>query len=123
VLGPPSLPVAPVTGDEPGCAVLEMPDPGGGWLGPAMPEIGRRLRALAAAGHDKLIVDLARVTEVNAELVTHLLRVIRVARSMGMRAAICAADRRVLDGLGGLAASAETPCGPTRAAARERLQQ
>ena len=101
-----------------GLTVLRLPDGRVTASGPVLESV---IRALVDEGRDTLILDLARVTEVNTELVGDLVRVISAARGAGMRTAICAPDARVRRGLAQCAETRDTPCEPTRDAVRARL--
>src|SRR5262245_14326312 len=106
------------TAEEVGCTVLRLPD---ARMTAAGDLLESAIRTLAEDGRDTLILDLARVTEVNTELVAHIGRAIAAARAAGMRTGICAPDARVRAGLTQLAETRNTPCEATRDAVRGRL--
>jgi CheY-like chemotaxis protein len=109
-------------GEEEGCSVLSLPNPRSKGFARVAPLLGKRMRALAADGFDRLILDLAHVAEVNAEVVTLLAGVVSEARGMGIRTAICTAQDGIVQNLKQIAETKDIPCAPSREAARASLQ-
>ncbi|MFN8545609.1 MAG: response regulator [Candidatus Binatia bacterium] len=79
-----------VVSDEQGCPVLVCPDPQSKTFAKFVPAAQKKMRALAEDGNDKLILDLATITQVNTGLVKTLVQLIADAAQMGMRTAVCA---------------------------------
>jgi two-component system cell cycle response regulator len=109
-------------GEEEGCSVLSLPNPRSKNFARVAPILGKRMRALAADGFDRLILDLAQVVEVNADVVTMLASVVSEAKGMGIRTAICTAQDGIVQNLKQIAETKDIPCAPNREAARASLQ-
>jgi hypothetical protein len=84
--------------------------------------ITNKLRALAEDGNDKLILDIAEISEVSPEQITLLARVLTDAGGLGIRTAICTANEQVLGTLRQIVEIRSAPCAPTCEQARASLQ-
>jgi len=113
--------LATVLGEDGGCSVLRLPDPRSKVFGKVLPALGKRFRALVESGSDKLIVDLASVSEVNADVVKGLVGLVSEAKGVGLRTAICTPSTQVIESLKQIAET-RASLYPTREAAREALQ-
>jgi two-component system cell cycle response regulator len=111
-----------VLGEESGCSVLNVPDPRSKVFAKVLPEIGKKLRALAEDGNDRLIVDVAKISDVSAELVNFVVRLVTEADTVGIRTAICTANPKLVERLREIAETSAKPCASNRAAARQSLQ-
>ena len=110
-----------VTEDN-GCAIMRLPDPCSKLFRCVGSALGRKLHALAEAGSDKLIFDVAAIAEMNVEVAKALIQLLTDAQSTGIRTAICAPDRKVADGLQQYAEARDTLYAPSIEEARQRLQ-
>ena len=107
-------------GEEGGCSVLDLPDPRTKSFGRVAPLLGKKLRALAEDGLDKLVLDVGKVVELNSDAVKMLVAVIAEAQGVGIRTAICG-SAEVLAGLKQFAETQSMPSGSSRDEARQRL--
>jgi CheY-like chemotaxis protein len=114
--------VQAMIGQENGCPVLDLPDLRSKSFGRIGSLLGPKLRALAEDGNDKLIIDIGRFTELNADVVKALVGLITEAGSVGIRTAICSPNQAMIDSLREIAETRDTPYGPDRNAARQCLQ-
>jgi hypothetical protein len=64
-----------------------------------LPEFSKRLRRFAEDGNDRLVLDMGQLSEVTAEHVSSLVRMLSEAQTVGIRTAICTPDAKVVDGL------------------------
>lgn len=95
-----------------GISVMQLPDAGAS--GKVTPLLMKKLRALAEDGADKLIVDLAALTDIGGEQMTVLARLLAESESLGLRTAICAPSRDVVGKLQQIAETKNAPCAATR---------
>ena len=128
VLGAPGIKPAGAAGHreltvttEGGCPVIVCPDPQSQQFSGFVPAAQKTLRALAEDGTDRLILDLATITQVNTGLVTSLVQLISQASTLGMRTAVCASTV-VVDHLKRFSETAKTVYAPTRKDALGRLR-
>lgn len=105
---------------EGNCPVIVCPDPQSKHFGRFVPAAQKKLRALAEDGTDRLILDLATITQVNTGLVKSLVQLISEATTMGMRTAVCAPSA-VIDNLKQFSETEKTVYAPTRRDALGRL--
>jgi two-component system cell cycle response regulator len=113
--------VGALFGEAGDCPVMRVPDPRSKVLARVGPALTRRLRDLAEQGTDKLVLDLAAVTEITTEVVSTLARLIADADGVGIRTAICAPDAAVMEKLRQFAETKDTPYGPSLEEARQLL--
>ncbi len=113
--------VGALFGEDGDCPVMRLPDPRSKVLARVGPALTRRLRDLAEQGTDKLVLDLAAVTEITTEVVSTLARLIADADGIGIRTAICAPDATVMEKLRQFAETKDTPYGPSLEQARQQL--
>ena len=107
--------------DQEGCPVIVFPEPHSKSFGRFFALVQKRLRALAEDGNDKLILDLAVCTEVNAALTRILVDILSDARTLGLRTAICAPNETVVTALKAISETREAVYAGTRAAALQGL--
>jgi CheY-like chemotaxis protein len=107
--------------EDGGCPVLNLPNQSSKLLAKLLPIFGKKLRALAEDGNDKLILDLAQLNDVTSEHVAGLVRLLSEAGTLGMRTAICAPDE-IVRKLRQIAETSDARYGATRDAARQSLQ-
>jgi len=107
-------------GEEQGCPFFDMPDPRTKTFGRVAPLLGKRLRAFAEDGLDKLVIDMGKIVEMNSDAVKMLVTVIEEARGIGMRTAICG-SAGVLEALRQIAETKDSPAAGSRDEARQRL--
>jgi len=103
------------------CPVLNLPNQSSKLLAKLLPIFGKKLRALAEDGNDKLILDLAQLNDVTSEHVAGLVRLLSEAGTLGIRTAICAPDE-IVSKLRQIAETSDARYGATRDAARQCLQ-
>ncbi len=108
--------------EDDGCPVFSLPNQSSKVLTRLLPSIGKKLRALAEDGTDRLILDVADLDEVTSEHVAMLVRLLSEADTLGIRTAICAPDRQIVSKLQQIAETREAPYAITRDAARQCLQ-
>jgi two-component system cell cycle response regulator len=107
--------------EDGGCPVLNLPGQSSKLLVKLLPIFGKKLRALAEDGNDKLILDVAQVGDVTSEHVAGLIRLLSEAGTLGIRTAICAPDE-IVNKLRQIAETSDARYGATRDAARQCLQ-
>ena len=107
--------------EEGDCPVFSLPNPSPKLLARLLPVFGKKLRALAEDGNDKLILDAAKLNDLTSEHVTMVVRLLSEAGTLGVRTAICAPEQIVAK-LRQIAETSEAPCAATRDAARQCLQ-
>ncbi len=110
-----------VSEDE-GCPVFHLTNPAGKLAAKLLPIFGKKLRALAEDGNDKLIVDVAHLSDVTSEHVSMLVRLLSDAGTLGIRTAICAPDQQIVSKLQQIAETREARYAASRDAARQSLQ-
>ncbi|MEO6029870.1 MAG: response regulator [Candidatus Binatia bacterium] len=109
-------------GEDGGCPVFNLPNPSSKMLAKLLPIFGKKLRALAEDGNDKLILDVAQLSDVTSEQVAMLVRLLTEAGTLGIRTAICAPDQQIVTKLQQIAETREARYAATRDAARQCLQ-
>ena len=108
--------------EEAGCPVLHLDMSATKKLTRSMSLITKKLRALAEDGNDKLILDIAALSEVSPEQITLLARVLTEAGGLGIRTAVCTANEQVLGTLRQIVEIRSAPSAPTCEQARACLQ-
>ena len=108
--------------EDGGCPVFSLPNPSSKSFVRLLPLFGKKLRALAEEGHDKLILDVAQLNELTSEHVTMVVRLLTDAGTLGIRTAICAPNEQIIAKLRQIAETSDAPCAATRDAARQCLQ-
>jgi two-component system cell cycle response regulator len=107
-------------GEHDGCAVFQLPDARNG--SKIVPQLVKQLRVLANDGTDKLILDLAGLSDVGGDQMTALARLLAEAETLGIRTAICAPNQQVVTKLQQIAETKNAPYAASRDEARGSLQ-
>lgn len=107
--------------EDGGCPVFNLPHQSPKLLIKLLPIFGKKLRSLAEDGNDKLIVDVAQLSELTSEHVAGLVRLLTEAGTLGIKTAICAPDALVTK-LRQIAETKDAPYASTRDGARQCLQ-
>jgi CheY-like chemotaxis protein len=108
--------------EDNGCPVFALPNPTSKMLAKLLPIFGKKLRALAEDGNDKLILDVANLSDITSEQVAMLVRLLSEAGTLGIKTAICAPDQQIVSKLQQIAETRDAPYAATRDAARQCLQ-
>ncbi len=108
-------------GEQDGCAVLNLPDPRSKVFSKMLPVLTKRLKALAADGGTKLVVDMDNVPESNADVVKSVVGLVSDAVDAGLKTAIAASSASVVESLKQIAET-QNRLFPSRDAAREGLK-
>lgn len=109
-------------GEEDGCPVITVPDPRSKVYGRVVSGLGKKLRALAEDGRNRLIIDIGRIGEVSSDVVNCLAQLLSDAATLGMRTAVASPDEKVIGGLKQIAEMRGALYASSRKAAREQLQ-
>lgn len=107
-------------GDVDGCAVFNLPASTAS--AKVLPLLAKHLRGLAEDGTDKLILDLAQLSDVSGDHMSALARVLAEAGTLGIKTAICTPHEQVVTKLRQIAETKDAPYAATRDAARASLQ-
>ena len=102
-------------------AVLNLPDPRSKVFSKMLPVLTKQLKALAAGGRTKLVVDMDNVPESNADVVKSVVGIVSEAVDAGMKTAIAASSASVVESLKQIAET-QNRLFPSRDAAREGLK-
>ncbi len=108
--------------EDDGCAVFVLPNPRSKMFGRLLPMFAQKLRALAEDGHDKLILDIAELSEISSDQVKSVVHLVSQADALGIRIAICTPHERVRESLRRIAETQDAPYASSRDAARQTLQ-
>jgi anti-anti-sigma regulatory factor len=108
--------------EDGGLPVFNLPNPTSKLLAKLLPIFAKKLRALAEDGNDKVILDLARVSDLTSENVAMLVRLLSDAGTLGIKTAICTPDAQMKEKLQQIAETSNTPYAASRDEARQCLQ-
>jgi CheY-like chemotaxis protein len=113
--------VEALLGEQDGCTVLNLPNPRSKAFGKMMPVLTKQLKALAAGGRTKLVVDMDNVPEPNADVVKSVVSLVSDAVDAGLKTAIAASSASLVESLKQIAET-QNRLFPSRDAAREGLK-
>ncbi len=120
-IGSPDKLLAGYVGEEDGCAVLSPPSPRSKIFTRVLPMLLQRLRGFAEDGYDKLVLDISEFGDATTDL-KPVVQLLAQASSLGIRAAVCTPNARVLETLRQIAETQETPYAASREAAQQSLR-
>jgi hypothetical protein len=108
--------------EDGGLPVFDLPNPTSKLLAKLLPIFAKKLRALAEDGNDKVILDVAKLSDLTSENIAMLVRLLSDAGTLGIRTAICTPDPQMVEKLRQIAETRDAPYAASRDAARECLQ-
>lgn len=97
---------APTLEHHDGCPVLLVPDSSASHFGHFGSTARDQIRGIAEDGDDRVILDLASVRELNAQVTRIIVTLIENATTMGLRTAVCSTDASIIDSLKGVSETA-----------------
>ncbi len=112
----------PILEHHEGCPVLVVPDSQAPHFGQFGASAREQLRSLAEDGDDRVILDLASVRELNAEVTRTIVTVLERAAEIGLRTAVCSESAEIIERLKSVRETSQASFSANRPGALQELQ-
>ena len=121
-LGTTAPSAAPALEHHDGCPVLLVPDSTASHFGHFGSSARDQIRGIAEEGDDRVILDLASVRVLNAQVTRTIVTIIENATTLGLRTAVCSTDASIIESLKGVSEAAGAAYAMSRDAAVRELR-